>query len=134
MFRSMGNFISDNIHGGKTESRDAIEAAYCAGDQGMFWEFKDILYANWLGEDAGSFTPERINAMAKALGLDMDAFESCLKDEKYRDLAQQDEIDGVQAGVTGTPTFFINGKMVVGAQPYEVFRDEIQQAKEAAGN
>jgi len=129
VFRTMGNFISDNIHKGKTESRDAAEAAYCAGDQGKFWEFKDILYANWLGEDAGSFTPARINAMAEALDLDMEAFNDCVESGKYRERVQTDETDGIQACVTGTPSFLINGKLFVGAQPFEAFAKEIEQAK-----
>ena len=130
--RSMGNFISDNIGKGKTESIDAAEAAYCAGDQGKFWEFKDVLLANWLGEDVGSYTEKRIMAMAEASGLDMDEFKACFESHKYRQLAQQDRIDGTQAGVTGTPAFIINGKLVTGAQPYSVFQQEIKAALAAA--
>lgn len=132
--RSMGNFISDNIRQGKTESIDSAMAAYCAGDQGKFWEYKDILYANWLGEDAGSYTEKRLIAMAEALNLDMNAFESCFTENKYLELAEQDRIEGTQSGVNGTPAFIINGKLVSGAQPYSVFAQEIQEALAAAGN
>lgn len=132
--KSMGNFISDNIRRGKTESIDSAMAAYCAGDQGKFWDYKDILYANWLGEDAGSYTEKRLMAMAEALNLDMEAFSSCFSDNKYRELAEQDRIEGTQLGVTGTPAFIINGKLVSGAQPYSVFAQEIREALAAAGN
>jgi protein-disulfide isomerase len=132
--KSMGNFISDNIRRGKTESIDSAMAAYCAGDQGKFWEYKDILYANWLGEDAGSYTEKRLMAMAEALNLDMETFSSCFTENKYRELAEQDRIEGTQLGVTGTPAFIINGKLVSGAQPYSVFAQEIREALAAAGN
>jgi len=132
--KSMGNFISDNIRRGKTESIDSAQAAYCAGDQGKFWEYKDILFANWLGEDAGSYTEKRLLAMAEALNLDMDEFESCLVDDKYLELAEQDRIEGTQLGITGTPAFIINGKLVAGAQPYSVFAQEIQEAMAVTGN
>jgi hypothetical protein len=59
-YRSAGNWVSQNIGGGKTESQDAAAAAYCAADQNKFWEMHDILFANLLGEDVGSFTDERL--------------------------------------------------------------------------
>ena len=132
--RSMGNFISDNIRRGSTESIDAAKAAYCAGDQGKFWEYKDILNANWLGEDVGAYTEKRLMAMAEALELDMAQFSSCLKEDKYRELAEQDRFDGTRDGVSGTPAFLINGKFISGAQPYSVFAQEIETALIASGN
>lgn len=133
-FRSMGNFISDNIRQGKTESIDAAMAAYCAGDQGKFWEYKDALFANLQGEDAGSFTEARLIAIAESLGLDSDQFSSCLKDDTHRARALKDAQDGLAAGVTGTPAFLINGKLVTGALPYSEFVKEIEAALLAAGN
>ena len=132
--RSMGNFISDNLQRGRTESIDAAEAAYCAGDQGKFWEYKDILNANWQGEDVGAYTEKRLIAMAEMLGLDMDQFSPCLQENKYRELADQDRLDGTRDGVSGTPAFLINGKFISGAQPYSVFAQEIEAALIASGN
>jgi len=132
--RSFGNYISDNLKLGRTESIDSAEAAYCAGDQEKYWEYKDILFANWLGEDAGSYTEKRLMAMAEAINLDMDPFRSCFTDHKYRELAQQDRIDGTKEGITSTPGFLINGKYIAGAQPYPVFAQEIQAALAASGN
>ena len=134
IYRSLGNFISDNIGAGRTESLDAAEAAYCAGDQGKFWEYKDILYANWQGEDVGSFTEKRLTAFAEALDLELNQFNECLSSQKYRDLAEQDLRVGREEGINSTPSFLINGKLVVGAQPYSVFQQEIQDAIDAVGN
>jgi protein-disulfide isomerase len=132
-YRTMGNLISDNIRKGKTESQDSGMAAYCAADQGKFWEYKDSLYANWMGEDVGSFTQKRLIAMAESLGLDVEQFSQCLKSDKYLDQVMQDFQDGSAAGVTGTPSFVINGKLVVGAQPFATFQQEIEAALQAAG-
>ncbi len=133
-YRSLGNFISDNIRMGKTESRDSAMAAYCAADQGKFWEYKDSLFTNWKGEDVGSFTQKRLIAMAESIGLDVEQFSQCLKSGKYRDQIDQDSQDGNAAGVNGTPAFFINGELLMGAQPFETFRQAIEAALQAAGN
>lgn len=141
VFRSMGNFVSDNIARGrgtpaKTESRDAAMAAYCAGDQGKFWEMHAHLFANALGEDVGSFTERRIKAIAETVGLDMDTFNSCFDSGKYLERVQQDFEDGQAANVTGTPgflvTYTVNGetktKLIEGAQPFTTFQQELEAA------
>jgi protein-disulfide isomerase len=132
-YRSMGNFVSDNIRQGGTESRNSAMAAYCAADQGKFWEYKDSLYANWKGEDVGSFTIKRLTAMAESIGLDLGEFNQCLKGGKYRSQVDQDNKDGLAAGVTGTPAFFINGQILEGAQPFATFQQAIEAALQAAG-
>jgi protein-disulfide isomerase len=71
--------------------------------------------------------------MAESVGLNMDEFNQCLKSGKYRAQVDQDNQDGQAAGVTGTPAFLINGKLVTGAQPFETFRQEIEAALQAAG-
>jgi protein-disulfide isomerase len=143
-YRSMGNFLSDSIARSSgvpnTESRDAIEAAYCAGDQGRFWDYKDILFANYQG--IGDYAARRLVAYAEALDLDVSAFRSCLEGGTYRQRAEQDAIDGNAAGVTGTPAFVIsyvvNGqtvqKLIVGAQPFGVFQQEIEAALAASAS
>lgn len=133
VYRSMGNFVSDNIRQGKTESRDSAEASYCAGDQNKFWEYKDMLYANWQGEDVGSFSENRLIAFAEAIDLDLDEFRSCMDSNKFRDQVEQDKIDGQRAGITGTPSFVINGNLAIrGAEDYSVFQREIDAALAAA--
>jgi len=140
IYRSMGNFLSDNIarSGGPsgTESQDSIEAAYCAGDQNKFWEYHDILFANHTGEAVGDYAPRKLTAYAEAIELDMNAFQACLDSGKYRDRVRQDGIDGTAAGITGTPSFLmtytVNGevhtKLISGAQPISAFQQEIEAA------
>ena len=134
VYRSMGNFVSQNIGGARTESQDAASAAYCAGDQNKFWEMHAHLFANVLGEDAGSFTDRRLQAIAEKIGLNMGEFNSCYSSGKYEDRVQQDLKDGQAAGITGTPgflvTYTVNGetktKLIEGAQPFSTFQQELE--------
>lgn len=134
VYRSFGNFISRNSGG--RESQAAAEAAYCAGDQGKFWEYHDILFANQTGENAGAYADRRLQAFAEALSLDMDTFNSCFNSGKYADRVNQDGVDGQAAGVTGTPAFLItytvNGeeksRFIAGAYPFSEFQTQIEGA------
>lgn len=129
VYRSFGLFIGQ-------ESQDAAEATYCAADQEKFWDFHDILFANHTGENVGDYTNSKLQAFAKALGLDMNAFNSCLNSGKYADMVTQDGIDGQAAGITATPsfvlTYVVNGetksKIIQGAQPFSAFQTEIEAA------
>lgn len=135
-YRSAGNWVSDNIKGGKTESEDAAKAAYCAGDQNMYWEMHDMLFANVLGEDVDSFSDRRLGAIAEKAGLDMSQFNECYSNNKYGDQVFQDGKDALTAGVTGTPSFVlsytVNGEektgLIEGAQPFDVFQQQIEAA------
>ncbi len=137
--RSMGNFVSNNIGGNNTESQDAAQAAYCAADQNKYWQYHDMLFANWQGENAGSFTTKRLQAFAQALNLNMNDFNSCLSSHKYQNQVTQDYDAGTKAGVNATPSFVINGKLVVGALPFsdstqqDDFKREIDAALAAKG-
>lgn len=139
VYRSMGNFVSDNIARAQgtaagTESRDAALAAYCAGDQNKFWDMHAHLFANVLGEGVGSFTDRRLKSIAETAGLDMSAFNSCYDSGKYLDRIQQDADDGQAANVTGTPgfiiTYTVNGETktdrIDGAQPFSVFQQKLE--------
>ena len=140
VYRSMGNFLSDNIarSGGSrnTESNDAISAAYCAGDQGKFWEYHDILFANHTGEGVGDYAARKLTAYAEEINLDMNAFQSCFNSGKYEERAKQDGVDGAAAGVTGTPAFYltytVNGetkhKLIAGAYPFSEFKTQFDAA------
>ncbi len=142
VYRSMGNWVSGNIGGGKTESQDAALGAYCAGEQNKFWEMHAHLFANVLGEDVGSFTDQRIKAIAAEIdGLDTDQFNSCYSSGKYKDRVQQDMADGQAAGVNGTPgfiiTYSVNGetrtRSIDGAQPFSAFQQELEAALNEIG-
>lgn len=134
VYRSMGNFVSQNMGGARTESQDAALAAYCAADQDKFWEMQDTLFANVLGEDVGSFTDRRLQAIAEKAGLNMTEFNSCYNSNKFADQVQQDFTDGSAAGITGTPGFLItytaNGetktRTLSGAQPFSTFQQELE--------
>ena len=135
-YRSAGNWVSANIGQGSVESQDAAMAAYCAADQNKFWQMHDALFANVLGEDAGSFTDPRLQAIAQIVGLNMDAFNSCYSSHKYLDQVNQDFKDAQASGIQGTPffvlTYIVNGKTrttsVEGAQPYSIFQQTIDAA------
>jgi len=134
VYRSMGNWVSQNVGGARTESQDAALAAYCAGDQNKFWEMHAYLFANVRGEDAGSFTDRRIQAIAEKAGLNMNEFKSCYNSGKYEDRVQQDLKDGQAAGINGTPAFLVtytvNGetktKLIEGAQPFSTFQQDLE--------
>lgn len=104
------------------------EASLCAADQGMFWEYHDILFANQLGHDPRAYSDRRLEAYAEAIGLDLEQFNSCTADRTFRVQVEQSQLEGIEAGVSSTPTFFINGKMIEGAQPFSVFQSEIEAA------
>lgn len=116
------------------ESEAAARAAFCAGDQGKFWEYKDYLFANHTGENVGDFTDKRLLAFGEALGLNMGDFRSCFNSDKYDQKLADGLAEGQGLGMGGTPSFSINGKSVVGAQPFSVFQQEIDAALSAAGN
>ena len=115
------------------ESESSARAAYCAGDQGQFWEYKDYLFANHTGENVGDFTDKRLEAYAEALGLNMDDFRSCFNSNKYDEKLQQGLNEGISLGIGGTPSFTINGKVVTGALPFSEFQREIDAALATAG-
>ncbi len=110
------------------ESVWAAQAAECAADQGKFWEYHDLLFDKQNGENVGTFTKENLLSYAKDLGLDMAKFEPCIKNDETLQRVVADTNEGRQVGVTGTPTFFINGKPLVGAQPVQAFQAQIDAA------
>jgi len=104
-------------------ARPAAEAARCAADQGQFWPYHDLLF---LARPA--FSREALIGYAERLRLDRAAFVACLDGGVHREAVSADVAQGRALGVTGTPTFFVNGKQLVGAQPLEAFREAVQQA------
>ena len=110
------------------ESTWAAEAAECAADQGQFWAYHDLLFAKQAGENQGAFAKDKLIGFAQDLKLDMTKFEPCLNQDQTADRVKADTQTGQSAGVRGTPTFFINGQPLVGAQPIEAFQAAIAQA------
>ena len=110
------------------ESRWAGQAAECAADENRFWDFHELLFTHQAGENGGAFTKDNLIVLAKQINMDTPAFETCLKSDKTLDRVQTDTTEGNKLGVRGTPTFVIDGKLVVGAQPYEAFKAAIDEA------
>lgn len=107
-------------------AKPAAEASECAKEQGKFWPYHDRLFAN-----TSKLSDADLKAHAAAVGLDTAQFNACVDAHKYAALVEADYRDGDAAGVNGTPAFYINGRMVSGAQPFEVFKklidDELQR-------
>jgi protein-disulfide isomerase len=107
------DFPIESLHPGATK---AHEAARCADEQGKFWAYHDKLFA---GPPKSS--PEIFKSLAVELGLDANNFANCVDSGKYSAAIKKDVEEGTRLGVTGTPAFFINGRMISGAQPLETF-------------
>jgi len=117
------------------DSMHAANAAHCANDQQMFWQYHSILYNNWAGEGTGWVSFEQLNKFANTLGLDMDKFSNCVSELKWKKLVNASHDDGVTLGVTATPTFFVidqnkNVMKITGAQHYDVFKEVFDSALE----
>ena len=109
------------------DSINAANAAHCANDQKLFWEYHSMLYNNWAGENTGWADLAHLHEFANTLGLDMDVFSTCMSDLKWNELVNLSSKDGQKLGVSGTPTFFVIDQnndviKIVGAQHYDVFK------------
>ncbi len=117
--------------GSLRNGRGAARAALCAGEQGAFWEYHDILF-DWhtrFGNTA--FTQNRLESGAENLGLDVGRYNSCVTSDRVENLIQTSERESVERGVTGTPTVFVNGTAV--ADPYGGLAAAITSAYAASG-
>jgi protein-disulfide isomerase len=115
-----------------SESTFAAEAATCANDQGKFWEFHNYLYTHQGGENQGAFSKENLKKFAADLGLNTNDFNSCLDTDKHAKTVSDDLAAGQKVSVSGTPTTFVNGKILVGAVPYAEIKKLIDQELQAA--
>jgi protein-disulfide isomerase len=104
------------------QARPAAEAAACANAQGKFWEYNKKLFDN-----QSALAETNLKAYAKDLGLDTAKFDECLAKKPHSAAIDKDIADGVAAGVNGTPAFFINGRSLSGAQPFEKFKEVIDE-------
>jgi len=113
-----------SFHG---QAMPAAMTAECAGEQGKYWEMHDKLF----GEQSRWVDKPEVNDVMKQfadeLGLDTDQFNQCFDSNKYADEINADMQEGIAAGVQGTPAFFVNGQFISGAQPFEVFKQIIDQ-------
>ncbi len=109
------------------ESVNAAVAARAAQEQGKFWEYHDILYQNQKGENSGAFSDENLVGFAREAGLDVESFEAALERGKYEAVVQEVFREAQDAGIQGTPSFTINGQVLVGSQPLEAFERVIEE-------
>ncbi len=110
------------------ESVDAALAARAAQEQGKFWEYHNLLYET---QDQG-YSEERLVTLADEVGLDVEEFRSSLESGENEAVVGEDFREGQERGVSGTPTFVINGQTLVGLQPLSVFEQTIERAEQEA--
>ncbi len=121
-------FVWRNFERYGPESQDAAVAVHCAGEQDKFWDYHQILYENQRGIGTGVFVRANLQRFADELGLEATAFATCIEGLRYDAVISADKKLARSEGVNATPTFFINGEMIVGAQPTETFVDLIEAA------
>ncbi len=108
-------------------ARPAAEAAACANAQGKFWEYNKKLFAN-----QSALADDNLKTYAKDVGLDTAKFDECFSKKQFSAAIDKDIADGVAVGVNGTPAFFINGRSLSGAQPFEKFKEVIDEELSSA--
>ena len=109
------------------ESQWAAEASECAAEQDAFWEYHDRLFDGQSGENQGAFSKDNLKQFAADLGLDTQDFDACLDSGKYASTVEDETQTTQSLGVRSTPTFLVNGRPIVGAQPFEVFQQYIEE-------
>jgi protein-disulfide isomerase len=109
-------------------AQKAAEAAHCAGDQGKYWEMHDLLFA-----DISALSVPQLKQSAAKLGLDQAKFDQCLDSNTHQARVQQGGAQGEALGVNSTPSIFVNGRPLIGAQPFEVFKQAIDEELAKAG-
>ena len=110
------------------DSNTAAEASHCAADQNKFWQYHDYLFSNQGPEGSGWATADHQKQFASTLGLNTSQFNSCLDGGKYKQEVLDETAAGRSYGVSGTPTVFINGTPIVGAEPAANFEQAIDAA------
>lgn len=110
------------------DSINASHGAHCANDQGLFWEYHDILYSNWTGENNGWASSENLLKFAQEIGLDIDKWSECMINGEHSQIIVASNDDARSLDLTGTPAFFVIGPdgeitQLFGAQPYSTFEN-----------
>src|SRR4051812_8487644 len=101
---------------------EAAEASMAANAQGKFWQMHDKLFANQQKLERAD-----LDGYAKEIGLDMAKFKADMDGHKYKDQIDADSKHGTAVGASGTPTLFVNGRQIVGAQPFSAFQPMIDE-------
>jgi len=117
----------DNPLPSHAEAQPAAEAAECAGEQGAYWKFHDALFGGQYGLSRTAY-----EQYAADLKLDTAAFTTCLDSRRYKAEVEADAVDAANAGLSSTPSFVINGRLLVGALPFADFKSVIDEELAAA--
>jgi len=109
------------------DSINSSHGAHCAGEQGLFWEYHDILYSNWTGENNGWASPSNLTTFADEINVNMDQWTECMNEKSHSKTIMESNNDAKALELTGTPAFFIINEdggvsKLFGAQPFEVFK------------
>ncbi|HIC68759.1 MAG TPA: DsbA family protein [Candidatus Latescibacteria bacterium] len=107
---------------GHEHAHIAARAGQCAHDQGRFWQYRALLFAN-----IKALSADDLKRHAATAGLDLPRFESCLDSDRFGDWIDEDVRSGQALGVTGTPAFFVNGRLLSGARPFQDFEQLIEE-------
>jgi protein-disulfide isomerase len=110
------------------ESVAAAEAAKCAGDQGKFWSYHDALFREEHKdgfENNGNLKRDLFLRLARELGMDEKQFASCVDERKYKSAVEAENAEAKSYNVSGTPSFFVGERFIVGAQPFAQFEEAI---------
>ena len=114
------------------QSVTAAQAAECAAEQTKFWEYHDMIFAS---KGFFGLTNGKLKSYAREIGLNGETFDRCLDSEKYAQKVKEETKAGLSLGARATPAFFINGKMLIGAHPFETFQvlieEELKKVKPA---
>ena len=104
-------------------------AAECADDQGKYFEFHDKVYREQdrRGRDIVRYRVDELKRWGADIGLDVAAFNECVDSQRYKDEVAKDYMNGTDVGINGTPVFFINGRLIAGAQPFANFQRVIEE-------
>jgi protein-disulfide isomerase len=125
------NFIYKDFPLNGEASILASEASYCAQQQGQFWEYHNLIYDNWAGENTGWITNKVLAGFAKDLGLNLEKFNLCMDNSIFRQKVLDNERFGVKINIDATPSFLILGGnevyRIIGAQSFEKFEEVFQE-------
>lgn len=126
VYRSAGNLLGP-------ESGNAAEAAYCAGDQGKFWEMHDAIFANFSDQNTKGYFNSRLITIGDMIGLNGEALEECLDNHTYKAQLDQDNAYAKQVQIEDLPSLVINGVLYKGEMSFQAINFEIQRAMGAPG-
>ena len=125
------NFVYKDFPLNGPPSIMASEASYCAQEQGMFWEYHDMIYENWEGENTGWITRDALVKFAKDTGLNLNEFNSCIDNSKYSQKVLENEKFARKINIDATPSFIIfddvNAYRIIGAQSFDKFEQILKE-------